>query len=566
MLEVYTGSRPGHRSALLVVTALLLAGAIGLAGWQVHLALGLGPAVPIPGSPLLVRLPSHWKRDPHKPAAFFLPTRGAPRQQIADFERRITFQYDRTAGFRPPLELLTARSDISAAEPARIGPFAAVQVRQREPRRWGVGQSVLRVANLPNGDRVSMLYLPMSALTTADLKLLDTICKAVQFSDSALQVGWDQACRAAGIELARDPGWAAALPAVAEAPGLFIGGQLRGVPAWSLGIFRTWLAADRSPADLLGDFAAEYWLINKAKITRPDWKRADGAQVALVHYPDQARNRRPISAAVVVARSPAEALLLFVYSDQRFADAADQATERIACNVQFVPVAAVPDLEAAEQAGRDFAAELAAAGAVPWWGELPVKSRYVGETLRGQEVVSLAREALSRNPVRGYRGHRIVTVGRRYDEVTRWEAARTGRYDFQTEISVGDGQTLQVFETRSARGEPVTRVRRLNDAEYARKSFTPGAAFVSPPLESLAESWAARESQAALITEYSTLLGEGTHTCLLRPLAREKGCARVLVQQDFWPLGEVLGFDDTGELQFQRSAAGEYQRVVRQRS
>jgi len=565
MLEAYTGSKPGRRTTLLIMVALVLAGALALAWSQVRATRTLGPPIAIRGTPLLVRLPAQWKQDPHKPTAFVLPTRGDSRQQTADFERRISFQYERTAGFRPPLTSLKALAGRRTAEPARIGPFAAVQVRQKEHRRWGFGESILRSATLPNGDVVSVLYLPMSALTMADLELLDAICKAVQFNDPGLSVGWAEACGRAGIALAADESWRAVLPAVPEAPGLFVGGAVHGIPTWSLGIFRTWLSTGRDATGLLKDFAAEYWLLNQVQVTTPDWKRDDGASIALVRHPALARNRRPISAAALVVQSPAQAVLIFVYSDEQSAAAAVEAAERAARTIQILPAPGIPEPAAAEEAGREFAAKLASAGAVPWWGKLPVKLKLAGITLRGTESISVVREPLGRNPVRGYRGSSLVTVAG-YEELTRWEAMNSGRYEFKTQIEIGDGQIIESHETRAGRDEPVKRLVVLNEMEHSRSSFRPGPAFISPPFEVLAESWVAREAAGALISEFSTLLAGGTHSCLLRPLPPEDGYARVLVQRDYWPAGEILGFDESGELQFLRSAIGELRRVTNRRS
>jgi hypothetical protein len=561
MFEVYTGSKPGRRSALLIATALLLVGTIVLAWWQVHVARGLGSPIAIPGTPLRVRLPVQWKQDKRNPNSFVLPTRGdSAGQQNVDYERRISFVYERGAGFKPPVELLSNLPNITEAQAGRIGPFDAVQVRRQERRRWGVMQSIVRLAVLPNGDRVSVIYLPMSALTNADLELLDAVCQAVQFDDPKLTVGWAEACRQTGIELKAEPGWRAVLPALSEVPGFFAGGALQRVPAWSLGVFRTWLVAGRAPDDLLSDFAAGYWLLPEAKVTHPDWKRADGAAVALIRHPDASRNRQPIAAAVVVAESPAEAVIAFLYTDERFLKPALEVTEQIARTINILPTESIPQIETAEQAGREFAAKLAAAGAVPWWGELPVHLEYRGSTSRGDESMSIRREPSGRDPVRGYRGSSIVAVGNRYQEALRWEVGRSGRYDFKTQKYGSDGQAIEVHETRSARDEPVTRVRTLNDSE-TRYSFEPGPAFVSPPLESLAESWAARESHSPVIEERSSLFGAGTHACLLRPLSPNDGYARVLVQEDFWPFGEIVGFDEAGEVQFRRSATGQYRRV-----
>ncbi len=565
MPEVHTGSRPGRPTALLIASALILAGAIGLAAWQVRARRALGPEVAIRGTPLLVRLPADWRPDPRSPNAFVLPTRGAPAgPERTEFERRISFLYEHAPAFVPPLELLSGLSGVAQAQPAHIGPFAAVQVRQIERRRWGVGQSILRLAVLPNGDRISVIYLPMTDLTAADLELLDSICDAVRVVDAGLNITAADAARQAAVELAFDAEWQAALPQISAAPGFFVAGQSRGVPAWSLGVFRTWLATGRAPADLLRDFAARVWLLPEIKTQEPDWKRSDGATVVGVRHPEP--GRRPIVAAWVVAQSPSEALIMFLYCGADSVGPASTAAERIAQAVKILPLASIGDIAAAEEAGRGFAAKLASAGAVPWWGELPVRLRYRGTTPRGDELRNMTREPIGRNPVRGYRGEVVATIGKRFDETTKWEAGKSGSYDFSTQIYISEGQAIQVHEQRSARDEAVQRVVVLNDVKQPRRSFKPGAGFICPPLEGLVESWVARESPAACINEFSTLLGSGTHTRLLRPVPAENGYRCVLVQLDYLPFGDIVGFDENGEMQFERSASSEYRRVSDRKS
>jgi hypothetical protein len=44
--------------------------------------------------------------------------------------------------------------------------------------------------------------------------------------------------------------------------------------------------------------------------------------------------------------------------------------------------------------------------------------------------------------------------------------------------------------------------------------------------------------------ERSGPFGSGTHTALLRPLPPEGDRTRVLIQLDFWPLGQIEVFDE----------------------
>ena len=279
MVEVHSGSKPGRPVALLIVTSIVLIGALGLAWVQVRESRALGPEQSIPGTPLLVRPPLGWLADRKDPRSFVLPVRRAVRgQEQWEVDRRIRFNYDRLGRFQPPVEWLRAAvgSRDFEPEPAKIGPFAAVQIRQVERRRRGrhifVGESILRVAVLPGGEVIAVTYIPMTELTPADLRLLDTVCNSIRLSEPGLSAAPEEALQHAGVDFAFEDGWQASLPYLREVPGFFVEGLEDGFPAWSLGVFRTWLAAGREPSDLLYDFASSVWLLPE--------ERVEGAQLA----------------------------------------------------------------------------------------------------------------------------------------------------------------------------------------------------------------------------------------------------------------------------------------------
>lgn len=103
----------------------------------------------------------------------------------------------------------------------------------------------------------------------------------------------------------------------------------------------------------------------------------------------------------------------------------------------------------------------------------------------------------------------------------------------------------------------------LNNVEWWSGTFRPGPAFVCPPIESLAEAWAARHSKSAMIVEAGTLLGTGTHSRLLSPLPPENGYGRVLLQADYNPTGVILAFDEDDEVLYELSPTARYERVSR---
>lgn len=573
MVDVYVGSKPGRPTVLLGLVGVVLAGTLGLALLQVRGKTALGAEQQaIPGEPLYVRPPRGWVADPNRPGSFVLPVRRAVGgRERWEVDRSLHFGFERAVAFEPPAQLLAAvPPGNSQPEPARIGRFDAVQIRQVERRHLGRRivsiHSIRRLAILPTGHVITVVYIPMTDLTLADLKLLDKVCATIRIDDAALDAAPEQAWERSGVEFPVEDGWQFGLPALAEAPGFFVGGSEEGFPAWSLGVFRTWLAGDRTPADLLNDFAARAWprwSFVEGALEVQEWKRADGTAVAVLRHPNPERNRCPVASVWVVAQSPSMVVMLFVYTNASYATVADAVAQRVAAQIRINSLATLPEITAAQANGADLAARLTRKGAVPWWGRAPARFVYQGNTPHGQESLVIQRAAVQGDPDRGYQGvaQRIVR-NREWEERTHWTLGRQAvSYTFDTELYISDGQRITVSERRPPGADTVQRVVTLNDAEQRTSAFRPGSSFISPPIESIAESQVARETEDAWIVEVSTLLGRGTHTRLLRPLPPENGCARVWLQDDYWLFGVIVAFDEDDELQYEQTSTVEYRRV-----
>jgi len=469
----------------------------------------------------------------------------------------------------PPLTWLAQRTSASVRpEPTRIGPFPAIQIREVLRRRWGrniiLGESILRVAFLPGGQRIRVQYTPMSDLTIADLKLLDAVCDAVRVDDPALRVTPQAAMEQVGCQIPLPAGSQVSLSQLADVPGLFVSGLEDGLPAWSLGVFRTWLAGNRTPRDLLVDLAATFWRLDAESVRTDESTRTDGARLASVRHPDPSRNRLPLFAAWIVARSPAEAVLLFVCADERYVSGAHAAGQRIAEQLAIQPISGLASLSSAEEAGLKLATLLAQRGALPWWGRDPVRLVYRETFAPDHAAVEIERVAHRRDPKLGYEGSLTRrTSGRNWEERTEWwiDAQALG-YRQESVTFVGDGVPLEVSERRLASTNVVHRTIKFADQDPRSTPFQIGPAFVCPPIESIAEAWVARQTEGAWLIEASTRQGRGAHHRLLRPLPPEADrLPRVLLLDDYWPLGTIVAFDEDGEVRYQLDAATRYERV-----
>ena len=569
MMDVFTGSRPGRPTVLLTVSAVVLAGTLGLAWLQVRKSRALGPEQQVPGTPLFVRPPLGWVVDQDDPGSFVRPVRQSIRGQerwVAD--RRIRFSIERLPAFQPPLAQLTAMlpSQEFTPEPAKIGPFAAVQIRRVIWRTWmhqriGI-EWIQRVAILPTGHVINVEYIPMKDLTRADLEFLDRVCDTVRLDDPTLSATPEQALQRAGVEFRLENDWQVGLPQLPEVPGFYVAGADQGFPAWSIGVFRTWLANGRSAQDLLHDFAASTWLLPGEQVKVRRWQRDDVVAVASVQHPDPEHNRQSVASVYVVTKAASETLMLFVYTDRQYLTAAREVADRIASQVDIRPSAAVPAVGPAEQAGTELAALLTREGAMPWWGQQPVRLIYKGKTLLGNGVTEDKRAARDRNPRRGYQGQALRRIEKKYAERVDWELdGRALSYTMDVQVHASDGLSIMVHEQRQPEADTIDRVITINDVKRPARRFRPGRMFVCPPIESIAEAWVARETEQPHLLEMVTLLGPGTHTRLLRPLPSADHYDRVLSQKDYWPFGQILAFDEDGELQYNLDATARYERV-----
>ena len=195
MFDVYTGTKAGRPTLLLLLAAGALVGTLGLAWMQVRGGRALGEEVRIEGTPLTVRPPKGWLQDPRNPGVFVktVRSRGWRRERWV-VERKIEFYYKR---WRTPqsllylLKLSNYRDVVAAAyepESAPIGRFDGVQIRRARVFEWRgrreVGESIYRLVSTPRGDQISVEYTPLGELSPGDMELFDAVCKAVTLDDS----------------------------------------------------------------------------------------------------------------------------------------------------------------------------------------------------------------------------------------------------------------------------------------------------------------------------------------------------------------------------------------------
>jgi hypothetical protein len=581
MFEVHLGSKPGRPRLLLVCAAVVLLGTLGLAWWQAQDRRALGDEVRIEGTPLVVRPPRGWRQDPRNPGVFALPTRRerTGRAEVT-LERYVWFQYVRNDTFVPPEEILKWRNlqewaKSTAPEPARVGPLAGIQVR-RIVRQSAFGRAylqeqVLRVACSPRGDVIMVEYVPLTGLTAAQIGLLDDMCAAIRLEDPAFTTKAAELLRYAGIEVPEDESWKVFGPDFPEVPGFYVQSLVDGMPTWSLGVFRTWLAKERTPSDLLVNLGSYYWGLAPEDAHVAKSQRADGAVIATIRHPVFGRSDHRVASAWLVAESAERAALTLVFSGAGSAEAGDEAARRLAQAMVCRPTEALPPLEAAAAAGRELADILTQKGAVPWWGRLPTEAYYLEPGAKYPRGVYLGRAALADDPAAGYRGrtlHMQNTERESRPQLELWTIdghARGYDYSFRGNIDTWQGTVpVTVEEHLDATSATVSRTVSMS-GQCRRWEFPVGPSFVCPPLESIAEAWVAQRGQGAWLIETAGHIGAGTHTRLLRPLPPdESGHHRLLTMTDFWPRGAVLGFDEGPEPLYWQHPAGSYRRVTRQ--
>lgn len=559
VMEVYTGSRPGRPTLLLLLCAGVLALVLGLAWGQVRLVRALGPELRVAGTPLLVRLPREWRVDPENSSRFILPIRHEGwRRSALGFERRVQLYYETLPRFLPTDQLLerfdlTGPRGLLGLRATRIGPYPAVEARRVDTVRWrryAIRREVVtRLASLPRGEVIVVIYEPLDTFRPADAEILDEICATLRVDDEALTRSRGELLAAAGLELELPPDWTVAGARLPRVAGVHVGGVDDGVPAWSIDILRTWLAEGRAPSDLLLDLAASEWTDPDGQAEVRAEPRSDGVAVARIRHPGFGRADEPMPSAWIVAESADRAALLLVHAGPRQAAAADRAAEKLAGELRLASIALLSNLAAATEGAQRLVERLATHGPVPRWGREAVDVTYLGRIGATEFELQSRRAADARDPQRGYQGVDVLrrddVRGRALRLTTQWRVdGRAGAYSYTTEVPAESG-ILAVTEERAAADAPVRRTRALERSVRPRVlEFRPGPRFVPPPLESLVVGWVARREVPTALLEASSLLGRSTHSVLAVSLDADGAYPRALVLQDYHPIGMVQAFDD----------------------
>lgn len=567
LFEAYTGTRPGRPRLLLFITAGLLAGALGLAWLQVRAARALGPEQRVGDTPLWVRVPKGWRADSQNPRRFILPVGRKGSREV--FERSLRFDFVRLSGFESVEQLLRVPEllgpgQVTHIDPTHLGPYNAAEVRSLEPIQIGrtrfVRETLTRLTCLPRGQVLRVVYEPLSELAPADLDIVEEVCTTLRVADPSLSGVPADYLKRAGLTVPLNAGWTVVGPEFAEVPAVYIGGLTKELPAWSIAIFRTWLANERTPRDLLADSAAERWLLwDIAALVREE-HRADGATITSIRRPRSGQASESPVSTWVVQQSAAQAVIMFVYAGPSDADGADEAAAGIAAEIEIASLDTLPSLAETTAAGVTLAGDLLKAGPAPRWGRESVETTYRCTTR--DETVVVQRGARGRDPAQGFEGSLWRRAGRARDDREVWTVdEHAGAYTWRADFGYDDS-AVQVVEQRARPDGEVRRRIVMDDRERQRWSFTPGPAFVPPPTESIIHGWVARAEPRAALIEVSSLLGPGTHTELLRHLPPDGPYPRVLVQVDYRPEGLIEAFDDTrAETQYELSPTAEYRRV-----
>lgn len=554
--EVYTGDRPGRPRRALLIAAALLAGTLGLAWQQSREARALAPETQVADTPLRVQPPKDWVVDDQDPQAFMLPVHGDGwRRRAFRFERRIHFDFERLSAFPSLEDLLRGkgladRRTVTTLRPARIGQYDAIEVRHIVPFQIGqhrlYRERLVRMACLPRGHLITVVYDPLVDLRPADVAIMDDVCATLRIDDPSLTGDAATYLARAGLSIPLQEEWLVVGTDLPGVRGAYVAGTVDGWPAWSIGMYRTWLAHDRTPTDLLVDFAGDRWLLLNARDNVEVSRRTDGATVARIVHPRIGQQSPNIVAAYVVAYSDTRVAILFVHAGPSHAQGAVEVAERMSKELTVAALEGGDDVAALERAGVELVDRLQRRGALPRWGRDELRHVARGQVSGSAVKVVSGRDASGANASEGYTGWSQTEIGRQV-ETTGWELGpQAVRYVWQTDFLHGR-RAVSVREQRRSGDSPVQRAVDVERGDARSRSFTPGPAFVPPPAESVIMWWVARgEPTTEAIVTVSRPLGQGANTAYYRRLDPDAEYRRVLIQDDYWPLGTVVGFDDYG--------------------
>lgn len=569
-MEVHLGSRPGKPRLLLFSCAAVLVLSLAAAWVQVRDARALGPEVRIADTPVHVRLPHDWVRDPADPQRYLLPIRGESRRNVFGFERRIEFRYWQEAHFEPPANVLGALGlvdlrAISPAEKTRIGQHEAMQVTTLVPTRVGrrlLRREVLvRVASLPDGRVIVVLYEPLLDLRPADAEIMDDVCRTLRLDGEEAAPTPAESLARAGVRIPADHGWRVAGLGPHAAPAVVLSDSADGVPSWTVEVQRTWLAHGRTPTDLLADLVAEAW--QKFDAPEPEVvRRPDGGTIHSVKHPYGDTGAVGLTGAWIVSSGAERTALLLLYAEPGETAPAVAAVDDLAQQMELAPLPVFAALSAAEAAGQRLARDVRQRGLTARWGRTAVNTNYDGRLWGvgpGTDWQSVWRETARRYDAEddSYVGQDFIWLlpaqRRRPRDVPHaaqtWRSAVSGAaYDYQHDFTLRDS-AISVRETWTPGATEIWRTVSVDGRREQRRRFAPGPAFVAPPLEEIIAGWVARGDVAkSAVIEVSSRLGLGTHTLFLQQLPPDGVLPRVLVQRDYAPYAWVVAFaEDTAE-------------------
>ncbi len=331
MFDVYTGSRAGRPLVLLLLAAGALIGALGLAWAQVQARRALGDAVAIEGTPLIVRLPKGWVRDSKNPRLFGkLVRKKVWGREVWAAERTVEFFYnDYFVQFMHMFQVAATRSP----EAVRIGEWEGVQYVVQRRSRQMVGQTVYRWVSTPEGSQIGLEYTPLVEMSHGDLYLLDEICEAVRLSGDEPDRKPQALLAHAGVGFPIAADWEIIGPEDIGGPGFWVQKVEEHQPIWALGVYRRSLGRRSEPIELLLAEAQQV----RSVFRRPKGQfREDGVYVGVLLNPDVMRSGSVIASLWVVAKSPAEAAVIYVLADPRYAADANEAAAELAEMLEFV--------------------------------------------------------------------------------------------------------------------------------------------------------------------------------------------------------------------------------------
>lgn len=582
MTEVSAGSRPGRPALLLALAGVALIGSLGLAWLQSASRRSLAEARPLTGSPLSVRPPRGWSAVPHAPGVYIQAD-----DKHRALQRCVIFRYERFPRFQPPASIVRGwkwggdalrnppdqlHFDSWVATPmapSTLAGWPAIEVKRRRTvrvlnQRRAVDYSytedrILRVACHPRGDMIAVEYVPAFEIAAGDLELMDAICNGIEFHDPALRLSGATAMKSAGVDFPVERGWTVLGPDFPEAPGVFLlGANEHDLPAWTVGVHRTWIADTRSAADVLMDHLSSLSgePVDPARVT--EWGRLDQVRLAFLSVPARPGASKP-RAAYLLWRPPQDAVLLSVEGDGAAYAAALTAAETLASSLTFTAASGWTDLAAAQACGRECAGKLSQQGALPWWSGRAMQQYFLGQH-GGADAARLdVREAVNRDPRRGFSGgSAYLTTYDGYSLRERWAVDGSGvAYQRSVRRAWGHESLPEMNEYRRAGSQVVTRRQGKEDGV----TLSVGNRFVCPPLERLAEAWGARHGPECLI-DVSSREARGVTSRLLRRLPGDKsGAVRVLVVDDFAPRGRVVVFDEDSQPRSERGPGWHLERV-----